>query len=242
MIQRHIFYSFHYAIDNWRVQTVRNMGVIDGTQALSANKWEELKRSGDENVKKWIDENLKHRSCTVVLIGEKTASRRWVKYEIEKSWELGKGVIGIYIHKLKDKNGHKSRKGRNPFIGIKINGVDLSRIVPLYDPQDTPDCSAYNNIRNNLLDWVEEGIIIRQAYPGYTQHMKTTSCSQVKNTNGFDFWTGVTVVGILGFCLFGLWAYSKSVNGNIKFQCPCCRGEIKSGAASCPHCGTALQW
>lgn len=38
----------------------------------------------------------------VVLIGEDTAKRKWVKYEIKKAWNEGKGVLGIYIHNLKD--------------------------------------------------------------------------------------------------------------------------------------------
>jgi len=83
-MKRRVFYSFHYQKDNWRVQQIRNMGVVDGTQELSANQWEELKQSGDNNIRKWIDDNLKYRSCTVVLIGEETSKRKWVKYEIEK--------------------------------------------------------------------------------------------------------------------------------------------------------------
>ena len=161
---RQVFYSFHYAQDNWRVQQVRQIKGVYGTPLLAANKWEELKRSGDKNVRTWIDNNLRYRSCTVVLIGEHTAERKWVKYEITRSWEMGKGVIGIYIHNLKDRYGKKSRKGRNPFVGLYINGVDMGAVIPVYNPFDYGDTSVYNQIRDNIVDWVEEGIEIRSQY------------------------------------------------------------------------------
>ena len=41
------------------------------------------------------------RSCVVVLIGEKTAERKWINYEIKKAIELNKGIVGIYIHNLR---------------------------------------------------------------------------------------------------------------------------------------------
>lgn len=207
MTKRQVFYSFHYAKDCKRVQQIRNMDIFDGTKELSANKWEEIKRSGDVNVRKWIEDNLKYRSCTIVLIGEKTATRKWVKYEIKRSWELGKGVVGVNIHKLKDLDGHKSRKGRNPFNGIVVNGVELSKVVPIYNPQDTLDCSAYNDIKYNILQWTEDGIAIRQAYPGCTQYLANESQSNVENTTGFDFWGRLLGAGALVF--IGLLAYSK---------------------------------
>jgi len=183
------------------------MGVFDGTKELSPNKWEEIKRSGDANVRKWIDGNLKYRSCTIVLIGEKTADRKWVQYEIKRSWELGKGVVGVNIHKLKDLDGSKSRKGRNPFKDIVVDGVELSKVVPIYNPQDTQECSAYNDIKNNISQWTDNGISIREAYPGCTQHLANEYQSSVENTNGFDFWGKILTAGAL--CFIGLLAYSK---------------------------------
>lgn len=44
------------------------------------------------------------RSCLVVLVGEKTSGRKWINYEIQKEYELKKGIVGIYIHDLKDKD------------------------------------------------------------------------------------------------------------------------------------------
>ncbi|HBS44085.1 MAG TPA: hypothetical protein DEA91_05740, partial [Paenibacillus sp.] len=94
---RKAFYSFHYKPDNWRASQVRNIGAIEGNSSISDNDWEEVEKGGDKAIQDWIDKQLKGRSCTIVLIGEKTAGRKWIKYEIKKSWNQSKGVLGIYI-------------------------------------------------------------------------------------------------------------------------------------------------
>lgn len=38
-------------------------------------------------IEKWIDDNMNYRSCVVVLIGEETANRKWVKHRNSKSME-----------------------------------------------------------------------------------------------------------------------------------------------------------
>src|SRR5687768_10763900 len=98
MAREPVFYSFHYDNDVFRVQQIRNMGVVDGNAPVSANEWEQVKRRGDAGVERWIDESLKYKRCVIVLIGAETANRKWVKYEIKRAWELNKGLFGIYIH------------------------------------------------------------------------------------------------------------------------------------------------
>ena len=161
---RRAFYSFYYKEDNWRASQVRNMGIIEGNRPVSDNEWEEIKKGGDEAIKRWINEQMKGKSVVIVLIGSKTAGRKWIKYEIQRGWELGKGLLGIYIHNLKDKDGNQSSKGRNPFDDFTLNGVKLSRIVKAYDPPYTTSSYVYNYIKENLADWVEKAIEIRNQY------------------------------------------------------------------------------
>lgn len=163
---RKVFYSFYFKEDIWRASQVRNMGIIEGNQPVSDNDWEQIKKGGDEAIKKWINEQLNGRSCTVVLIGANTAGREWIKYEIEKTWNDGKGLLGIYIHKLKDKDGNQSTKGRNPFddFTMKRDDSKLSSIVKVYDPPYSDSKDVYDYIKNNLASWVEEAIIIRNNY------------------------------------------------------------------------------
>lgn len=161
---RKVFYSFYYKEDNWRASQVRNIGVIEGNQPVSDNDWEQVKKGGDEAIKEWINSQLNGRSCTIVLIGTNTAGRKWINYEIEKSWNERKGLLGIYIHNLKDKDGYQSKKGRNPFDDFTLNGKALSQIVNAYDPPFFDSKRVYEYIQNNIAKWVEEAISIRSNY------------------------------------------------------------------------------
>ena len=160
------FYSFYYKEDSQRAAQVRNMGMVDGNTPVSDNDWEKITKGGDAAIEKWIDEQLKGKSCTIVLIGANTAGRKWIKYEIENSWNDGKGVLGIYIHNLKDLSENKSTKGKNPFkdFTMKRNDKKLSSIVKAYDPPYAASTSVYSHIKDNLSDWVEEAIKIRNDY------------------------------------------------------------------------------
>lgn len=114
---RKVFFSFHYERDVWRVAQVRKSNVItnlDKSPFYDKAEWESIKRSGDQAIKNWIDRQLQGTSVTVVLIGAQTASRRWVKYEIQKSIELGKGLIGVHISGIKDQHGNTDNLGANP--------------------------------------------------------------------------------------------------------------------------------
>lgn len=88
-----------------------------------------------------------------------------MKYEIRKAWNDGKKLLGIYIHNLKDSAGEKSDKGKNPFenstIGEGNNKKSLSDIVKAYNPPYSKSKSVYDHIKENLEDWIEEAIKIR---------------------------------------------------------------------------------
>lgn len=161
MTKRQVFYSFHYANDVMRAHQVRNIGVIEGNRIASPNEWEAIKRSGNVAIKRWIDENMKYKSCVIVLIGTETSSRPWVKYEIEKAWNDGKGLMGIYIHNLRDPRTGTCRKGINPFTLFKLGDKRLSDVVPCHNPNAR---DAYSNIRENLVRWIEDAISIRKQY------------------------------------------------------------------------------
>jgi hypothetical protein len=49
-----------------------------------------------------------------MLLGKQTGSRRWVKYEVKRSQELGKGLIGIDISKIKNQRGETDERRPNP--------------------------------------------------------------------------------------------------------------------------------
>lgn len=158
MAKRHVFFSFHYNNDCWRAGQVRNMGKVDDSSTFSDNDWEEVKEKSDAKIEEWINDQLQKRSCLVLLIGEKTADRKWINYEIKKAVELDKGIVGIYAHKLKDKDGKQANKGKNPFSSFTYKGKNLSNFIKCFDSSFASSNYVYDDIKNNIEDLIEYGI------------------------------------------------------------------------------------
>lgn len=109
---RRVFFSFKYE-DVSRAMVVRNSWVTLGREAagfIDAAAFEALKKRGDSAIKAWVDNQLNGTSVTAVLVGEETCSSRWVKYEIQKSEELGHGLLGVDVSKIKDLSGQTSER------------------------------------------------------------------------------------------------------------------------------------
>ena len=153
---RHVFFSFDWD-DVWRVNQVRNSWVPKGgyTAAgfVDSAEIEKLKRSTDRAIERWIDNQMSGTSVTCVLIGNQTANSRWVKYEIDQSIEKENGLLGIYIHKVKNKDGRTSNKGEDPFARPPFNFKPTTNLV-------YPCCSYYDWVNDkgydNLGDWIEK--------------------------------------------------------------------------------------
>lgn len=162
---RKVFYSFHYGADCQRAAQVRTMGVVEGNPPASDNAWEKVTRGGNAAIERWIDDQLAGRTCTVVLVGEKTAGRKWIDYEIKESWNRGLGIVGVRIHRLKDLNGDQSEEGDDPFASFELDdGTPMSSVVQLYDPSHRDSKVTYSTIKESLADWIEEAIAIRGEY------------------------------------------------------------------------------
>ena len=151
-LKRQVFFSFEYNKDAWRASQVRNMGKVDESSTFSDNDWEEVKEKSDTKIKEWIDNQMAKRSCLVVLIGATTSGRKWIKYEIEKAYELNKGIVGIYIHNLKDADGNQTSKGSNPFYQFYIGEESkrLSNYVTCFDSSYKTSTYVYDDIKDNI--------------------------------------------------------------------------------------------
>ena len=109
---RKVFFSFKYE-DVSRAMVVRNSWVTQGKEAagfIDAADFEDVERQGDNAIENWIDRQLNGTSVTVVLVGNKTCNSKWVKYEIKKSIEIGNGLLGIDISKIKDLQGNTTER------------------------------------------------------------------------------------------------------------------------------------
>ncbi len=155
---RKSFFSFHYKPDNWRAGQVRNMGIVEGNQPTSDNDWESVTKGGDQAIKDWIARQLNGRTCSIVLIGQNTANRKWITHEIVESWNAKMGVFGIYIHYLKDSDEKQASKGGNPFDYVDVGDKKLSSMVQTYDPPYSTSTDVYAHIKKNLSTWVEKAV------------------------------------------------------------------------------------
>jgi hypothetical protein len=164
-MSRRVFYSFHYKPDAMRASQVRQIGALEGNKPASDNDWEKVTGGGDPAIKKWIADQMKGRSCTVVLVGQNTANRKWINHEIVESWNAGMGVVGIRIHGLKNKDGYIAKMGNNPFGYISFGDPKkkLSTVVKCYNPAGTNSKERYAWISKHLANAVEEAIKIRNA-------------------------------------------------------------------------------
>jgi hypothetical protein len=150
-----IFASFHYDEDNNRVQQVLNMGAIEDDSKVTAQKWETVKYKTDTAIEKWIHDQMLRKGAVVVLVGSKTSTRKWVKYEIAKAWDERRPLVGIRIHGLKNLNKLTSTAGANPFAAVSTkNGDTLDRWVPLYNPSGSDSKAVYDTISKNIGSWI----------------------------------------------------------------------------------------
>jgi hypothetical protein len=165
MAKRQVFFSFHYDNDSWRASQVRNMGKVDESSTFSDNDWEEVKEKSDEKVKEWINGQLDKRSCLVLLIGEKTSGRKWINYEIQTAYSKGKGIVGIYIHNLKDSSGEQSEKGNDPFyLNYTKDGHRLSDYVARYDAPYKSSDYVYDDTKDHIEKLIEDAVAAKGTY------------------------------------------------------------------------------
>ncbi len=89
-----------------------------------------------------------------MLIGARTAERKYVLYEIAESRARGNAPIGVRIHRLKNRRGRTDVRGENPFTRVAALGryaPYIGRRVPVYDwVRD----DGYRNIGK----WVEAAV------------------------------------------------------------------------------------
>ena len=149
-----VFYSFHYDRDVHRVQLVRNIHALEGQPLLNAQKWEEVRRKGEQAVRDWIHAQMAYKRAVIVLIGQQTAGREWVNYEINKAWADKKPLLGVRIHGLSSM-GTVDRAGATPF--------SVSSGIPLFDPTvltwdgKIDSKATYSKLVANLEWWSSQG-------------------------------------------------------------------------------------
>ena len=95
--RRNVFISFDHE-DEREVNLLRGQAKNEDSQ-LEFNDWSVKEPYDSENaeyIRRNIRERIRQSSATVVYLSDKTASSRWVDWEIRESIALGKKVVCVY--------------------------------------------------------------------------------------------------------------------------------------------------
>jgi hypothetical protein len=133
-MSRRTFFSFHYKPDVHRAWVVRNSWVTHAPNGergsvgfFDSSVFESKKRESDDVLKRFLLDGLKNTSVTCVLVGAQTTLRRWVRYEILRSFMRGNGLLAVRIHSIADLNKQPCARGSNPFSNLAFT-VDGDRL------------------------------------------------------------------------------------------------------------------
>jgi len=137
---RSIYFGFHYDdVSSFRANVVRNSWVTmkrGGEHFVDKSIWEEALKKGPAALKKLIGNGLDGISVTVILVGSETFKRRWVRYEIVKSFTEGKGILPIYINRIPSRNEGIKQKGINPLERLAVDVSSDCRTLTFYELVD----------------------------------------------------------------------------------------------------------
>jgi Cft2 family RNA processing exonuclease len=153
---RKVFFSFHYKHDVRRIVQVRNSWVVrpegEAQPFYDKAEFEEAKKRAG-GIEKWIEDQLKGTSVTVILFGAETYDRRWVRHEIKRSYELKKAILAIDIHRIKDPQTGTDIQGKNPlnYWSVEKDGRKVY-FSEMYETYDWVNDDGYNN----LSFWIEK--------------------------------------------------------------------------------------
>ena len=156
-MSRFVFFSFHFEKDIWRVNQIRNSWVTNRSAGyIDAAAFEAVRRRGKQAVYAWIDRQLEGTTVTAVLIGQDTAERDYVHYEIQRSIERNNGLVPIHLNNMLDHNSETDWfQGRNPLEDYDEESSNWLYRTTLADRYPAYDW-IHDNGYDNFGDWVEE--------------------------------------------------------------------------------------
>ncbi|MCC6653064.1 MAG: TIR domain-containing protein [Candidatus Eisenbacteria bacterium] len=127
---KRVFFSFDFQdVADFRANVVRShwMTKPDRESAgfFDASIWEAARKTGDVALKRLINSSLEGTTVTCVLVGSETYARRWVRYEILKSFRRGNKILAVHINSIRDKNRMVKPLGPNPFdfLGVRFSST-----------------------------------------------------------------------------------------------------------------------
>ncbi len=153
---KRVYFGFHYQdVIDFRANVVRNHWVTkehrDAAGFFDASLWEDAKKDGEVAIKRLINAGLERTSTTCVLIGSQTFNRRWVTYEIMKSFKRGNAILAVHINSITGKDRQTKPFGPNPlrYLGVVFSDSGLTATLKdkvdgkWIDYTDVDGCASY---------------------------------------------------------------------------------------------------
>lgn len=174
---RRVYFSFDYQdVADFRANVVRNSSKFGRgfKRFTDASIWEEAKMKGVKAIKELIDNSLKGTSICCVLIGSRTSKRRWVRYEIMKSFQLKKGQLGVGINWIKGKNRlPKFLPGENPYEYLKVQLSSDGTKISMFESdgwswKPYKDIKPFKNQNHLPLKYAGRSIKLSKLYKTYS--------------------------------------------------------------------------
>jgi hypothetical protein len=130
---KRVYFCFHYQdVSDFRANVVRNHWLTkpdrEAAGFFDASLWESAKKQGDLAIKRLINSGIAGTTVSCVLIGSQTYARRWVRYEIMKSFKRGNSIFGIHINSIQGKDKTTKPVGPNPleYLGVTYSTSGLT--------------------------------------------------------------------------------------------------------------------
>lgn len=124
---RRVYLCFDYHQDLSRINRIRHIpGIAANAPAgfKDASYWENIHMRGEVTARRAIDAALETTSVTVVCLDRLTSACKYVMYVVERSLDLGHGIVGLHIHNVRDAHGDTSERGAVPWM-IKVSGFKI---------------------------------------------------------------------------------------------------------------------
>jgi hypothetical protein len=138
---KRVFFSFHYQdVIDFRANVVRQHWLTtpdrEAAGFFDASIWSNAKLAGDVSVKRVINSSLDRTSVTCILIGTHTYVRRWVRYEIMKSFRRGNSLFAVHINSIRGRDQLKKPRGINPLAQLGVAYSDSGLTATLWEVVD----------------------------------------------------------------------------------------------------------
>lgn len=135
---KRVFFTFHYQdVIDFRANVVRQHWLTkpdrEAAGFFDASIWGNAARTGNIAVKRLINSGLDGTSVTCILIGAETYARKWVRYEILKSFRKGNVLFAVHINTIKGRDQNTKPKGPNPLSYVGVTFSDSGSTATLWE-------------------------------------------------------------------------------------------------------------